>query len=270
MVRHRQGEAFHYITSFYFSVTSFPFFEALLIAVQDFYAARGWKAFPSSHISLHAKAESSLDLSSVQMLRSSDLAYLCEADEHSLLSQISKFEKPTVALIPDLATISWHHAREEFTANELTSRTPDVKGAIVSTDSGGQAWCIWTRVWASPGDEHGNTLYILRLVVEDGDDKVPYDFSPATEQGVVGLQSSSAVKAVSALFAAAQKQAAEWDMRTVQFWNPNNIALAAARYLDGNVSVEEREKESISSLRWYGKGDADDVEWVCNEKFAWC
>jgi hypothetical protein len=206
----------------------------------------------------------------VQSLESPDLAYLCEADEHSLLSQISKFEKPAVALVPDLATTTWHHVREEFTANELFNRTPDIKGAIVTTESGSQAWCIWTRVWASPGDEHGSTLHILRLVVEDTDDSAPHDFSPATEDGVAGLQSSSAVQAAAALFAAAQKQAAEWDMAAVQFWNPNNVALAAARQLDGSVKVQEREKESICSLRWYGKGSGDDVEWVCNEKYGWC
>jgi hypothetical protein len=238
--------------------------------VQEFYAARGWKAFASSHISLPARAESPSDLPSVTLLKSSGLAYLCEADEHSLLSQISKFEKPAVTLVPDLATISWHHAREEFVANELVGRSPDIKGASVSTETGIQAWCIWTRVWSSPGDEHGNTLHVLRLVVEEGDGSVAHDFSPATEDGVASLQSPDAVQAVAALFAAAQKQAAEWDMRTVEFWNPNNMALAAARKLDESVKVQARDKESICSLRWYGKGSGEDVEWVCNEKFGWC
>lgn len=203
-------------------------------------------------------------------MKSSDLAYLCESDEHSLLSQISKFSTPAVALIPDLATISWHHAREEFVAHELLNRTPEVKGAVVNTESGGQAWCIWTKVWASPGDKHGSTLHILRLVVEDSEDSVSHEFSPATEEGCSALQSSSAVQAVAALFAAAQKEAAEWEMRSVEFWNPNNVALAAAKKLDGGVEVNAREKESICSLRWYGKGDGSDVEWVCNEKFGWC
>jgi hypothetical protein len=77
------------------------------------------------------------------------------------------------------------------------------------------------------------------------------------------------VEAVTALFAAAQKHAAEWDMRQVEFWNPNNVALAAAKRLDENVVVQAREKDSICSLRWYGKGDGD-VDWVCNQKYAWC
>lgn len=127
-------------------------------------------------------------------------------------------------------------------------------------------------MWASADDEHGSTLHILRLVVEDGEESEPYDFSPATQEGVAELvsRSSSAVKAVMVLFAAAQKEAAEWEMRSVEFWNPNDVALAAARRLDGDVEVKAREKESICSLRWYGKGDGSDVEWVCNEKFGWC
>ena len=142
------------------------------------------------------------------MLKSSDLAYLCEADEHSLLSQISKSPKSAVALVPDLATMSWHHAREEFVAAELVGRTPDIKGAMVTDVTGVQAWCIWTRVWSSPGDEHGNTLHILRLVVEGNDESATHDFKPATEDGIASVQSSSVVQAVAALFAAAQKQAA--------------------------------------------------------------
>jgi hypothetical protein len=46
--------------------------------------------------------------------------------------------------------------------------------------------------------------------------------------------------------------------------------LAAAKKLDESVVVQAREKDSICSLRWYGKGDGQDVQWVCNEKFAWC
>ena len=205
----------------------------------------------------------------MKLLRSDDLEYLCEADEHSLLSQIAQLDKPAVAIVPDLATISWHHAREDFVGNELFGRSPKVKGAMVTTESGLQAWCLWTCMWSSPDDKHGNTLHIMRVVVEESDGAAAHDFSPATEEGVASVQSSPAVGAVTALFAAAQKHAAEWDMRTVQFWNPNNVALAAAKKLDESVVVQAREKDSICSLRWYGKGDGD-VDWVCNQKYAWC
>jgi len=210
-------------------------------------------------------------------LTAADLPYLCEADEYALLSQIPKAQKTTVALVPDLATLAWHHAREEIVAAELFSsnRKPEIKGAIVGSESGKQAWCVWTRVWTNPSEEDHNTLHILRLVVEDGlfgeeSSSAGYDFSPATETGVAGVQGSEAVAAVTALFAAARKEASEWDMGVVEFWNPNSVALAAARRLDAGAKVHEREKASISSLRWYGEGSGDDVEWVCNEKYGWC
>ncbi|CAG9936902.1 unnamed protein product [Clonostachys rosea f. rosea IK726] len=31
-----------------------------------------------------------------------------------------------------------------------------------------------------------------------------------------------------------------------------------------------RESDSVTSLRWFGDGDVDNVEWLANEKFAWC
>ena len=206
----------------------------------------------------------------MQLLKSSDLAYLCEADEHSLLSQISKSEKPAVAIVPDLATITWHNAREQFVGNELFGRSPDIKGAMVITESGLQAWCLWTCMWSGASDKHGHTLHILRLVVEEGDGSAVHDFNPATEEGVASVLPSPAVEAVTALFAGAQKHAAEWDMRQVEFWNPNNVALAAAKKLDESVVVQAREKDSICSLRWYGKGDGSDIDWVLNQKYAWC
>lgn len=175
-----------------------------------------------------------------------------------------------MALAPDYATVSWHHAREDFIADELFGRDPDIKGAIVGTESGKQAWCIWTRVWTNPNDEDGNTLHILRLVVEGGLDSASQDFSPATEDGVAKVKASPAVSAVAALFAAAQKQAVEWNMEVVELWNPNSLALAAARTQDSSARVHDREKASICSLRWYGQGSGDEVQWVCNEKFGWC
>jgi hypothetical protein len=253
------------------------FLNHLLITIQDFYAARGWRAFPSSHISLTASPDIPSDLPPTQPLTTADLPYLCEADESALLSQIPKAQTPTVALVPDLATLTWHHAREDFVASELysNSRKPEIKGAVVGTESGKQAWCVWTRVWANPSEEEGSTLHILRLVVEDGllgESSSGYDFGPATEDGVVAVKGSDseAVAAVAALFAAAMREASEWEMEAVEFWNPNAIALAGARRLDAGVEVHAREKASICSLRWYGEGSGEDVEWVCNEKFGWC
>lgn len=132
-------------------------------------------------------------------------------------------------------------------------------------------------MWANPSEEDGSTLHILRLVVEDGlldggEARAGCDFGAATEEGVADVMGSreEAVSAVAALFAAARKDASEWEMEAVEFWNPNSVALAGARRLEAGVEVREREKASICSLRWYGEGGGEGVEWVCNEKFGWC
>lgn len=125
-------------------------------------------------------------------------------------------------------------------------------------------------MWTNPNDDDGNTLHILRLVVENGLTSGPQNFTPATEPGVSEARSSPALPAVAALFAAAQREAREWDMEVVEFWNPTSVALAAARRLDEGAMVHEREKASICSLRWYGEGSGRDLAWVCNEKYGWC
>jgi hypothetical protein len=75
-----------------------------------------------------------------------------------------------VALVPNIETIQWHHARENFVGMELHGKAPEVKGAIIGSEKGKRIWCLWTRMWYNndPANAKGNTLHILRLVVEDG------------------------------------------------------------------------------------------------------
>ncbi len=164
-----------------------------------------------------------------------------------------------VALIPDAKTMQWHHAREEFLASELHLGPPFIKGAIVGGQIGKRAWCIWTRKWDNAdSDDHGNTLFILRSVIEDRDE-----------------DESEQIDKVAALLAEAQRQAGLWNMREVQIWNPTSVTLQAAQRLLPSVKVEEREEDSITSLMWYGDDGAQDdgsakVVWVGNEKYGWC
>lgn len=61
-------------------------------------------------------------------------------------------------------------------------------------------------------------------------------------------------------------------MARVEFWNPAPMMQKAVSLLDPTVEVIHREKDSIASLRWTGaeQGLGDDVEWLWNEKYAWC
>ena len=194
--------------------------------------------------------------------QTSDLAHLCHLDESVLRQRLASHPNPTttVALIPDLSTLEWHHAREDFVANELHHPTPSTKGAIVHTTSGHRIWCIWSRMWynADPQQSAGNTLHILRLAY-DGPSPDPNDSAASAEH----------IDAVAALLHAAQLEAAEWHMEEVELWNPDWSSVLAAQRVHPAAEVLHRDLESITSLKWYGDAD-DQIEWVDNEKYGWC
>ncbi|KAL9097009.1 MAG: hypothetical protein Q9165_000973 [Trypethelium subeluteriae] len=196
----------------------------------------------------------------------SDIGKLCGVDEKLLRHYLSlldpKAARPTIAIVPDIATIQWHHAREEFVATELGGKAPTIKGAMARTETGKRVWCYWTRVWstADPLKSTENTMFILRLVVED-----------ATAPGID--------KAIASLFTMALEEAETWGMGQVQMWNPAESAVAAAQSLYPQAAVVHREEESILCLRWHE--DIDDADsdfvpateqcnWVGNEKYGWC
>ena len=122
---------------------------------KDFYSARGWQPFPSAHISLEGTPSPRTDLPPIRTLRSNELAEFCSTDEEIMRSRLSKTHDTTktcVALVPDVQTLRWHHAREEFVAGELLNRHPEIKGACVS-ELGSRVWCYWTRVWTNPQEQ---------------------------------------------------------------------------------------------------------------------
>jgi len=242
---------------------------------KKFYAEHGWEPFPSSHISIPAVSPLPTrglysQKHKLKLLRASDIGSLCAADEQNLRKALAvrpPDSPPAICLVPDHATISWHHAREDFIATELYSRTSEIKGALVSGPEPGQrAWCYWTLSW--PGDPHGhhddlhnhvhgrddgkscnpNTLHILRLAFENAN-----------------------AQSIEMLLRAAQRYAGLWNMGSVQFWNPSPEAAEAARRIDLGVQVVDREEQSIASIKWFGPdGDRVGMEWLGNEKYAWC
>jgi hypothetical protein len=140
---------------------------------------------------------------------------------------------------------------------ELHGKTPKVKGAIVGTENGKRIWCYWTRMWynQNPAEAKGNTLHILRLVIEDGSESHKHE------------------SAIAALLAMAQREAETWKMEHVEMWAPTEVVLAAARRLDPSATVVDRDTESIASLQWFPEHDgpvADKIDWIGNEKYGWC
>lgn len=228
--------------------------------------------FPSAHIDLQPSSQTH-DLPAVQYITAEELPELCAQDEKVLRSRLVKQSQQdsskVVAIIPDARTIQWHNARADFFAKELFNKTLVNKGAVVEISAGRRAWCYWQHRWNKVEQDEDNKLYILHLAVDhDAGD----DFSPASDQGVeeVSAKHGDAVEAVAALLAAAQAEAATWNLDIVTHWNPSSLVLAAARLLEPRTAVVHREVSSITSLLWYGEGQWQDVEWACNERFAWC
>ena len=177
-------------------------------------------------------------------------------------------KKSRVALIPDLKTIQWHHAREEFAGKEMLGRDPDIKGAHADCEDKSQVWCIWTRTFGST--EAGNTLNILRFVVEGEEEIARYESEAGNNPIDPKSVDQAKLQSATAVLRAAQAEAARWNMKDVQIWNPSPLVVLAARNIEPTTELIDREDESIASLRWHGEPEyRTNVEWISNEKYGW-
>ena len=205
------------------------------------------------------------------LLSSHDLGALCKQDEAMLRSNMARAGEESsdirVALIPDVETIQWHHAREEFLANELLHISPNIKGALATCKDGSKVWCIWTRTFGQEQNE--NTLNILRIVIESETLSNPQNINSTI---VLNESTQATVLAVASVLQAAQLEAAKWNMAEVHFWNPSPLSLLGAKMINPSASVIDRDKDSITSLRWHGPAlqAGEELEWVSNEKYGWC
>lgn len=235
---------------------------------KSFYSQFGWTPFPSSHISLLPISEAKYDSvrpgssPQVRALFADDVRSCMCSDkilrkERGLL-QVDSEKSPNeaiVAIAPDFDHYVWHWAREEFFVEKLfpNSRTaPLIKGAGVD---GAGVYCAWNRNFGEKPEE--NTLYILRWVYDE-------PTSPAEKQ--------AKIDAMVAIMRRAQFEAHEWNMHSIEFWNPTPLMQEAVALVDPTATVVHREKSSIASLKWNGseQGLGNKVEWRWNEKYGWC
>ncbi|KAJ6102281.1 hypothetical protein N7486_004708 [Penicillium sp. IBT 16267x] len=231
---------------------------------KSFYAQFGWKPFLSSHMALpplaNEEGQSNGSGNVTRDLYAEDVQkVICnESVTNKLRDQLRDASQKTsgskIAIVPDFDHFVWHWAREEFfSRNLLPHRSPPViKG---TGNDGARVYCAWNRNFGEEPED--NVLYILRWVYDDPQ-------SAEEEQALV--------KAMAAILRRAQREAYEWNMHSVEFWNPTPLLQKAVKILDSDAQLVHREKSSISSLRWTGaqQGLGDDVEWFLNEKYTWC
>jgi len=225
---------------------------------KKFYARSGWQPFDSNHVEFSALQTPATIPENIETLDSLEtLAPLVEADEAILRA---RFESATqgpkiqVALLPSLDQIHWHLLRERFVSQSLfPERTvsPSHGAIYTSPTTGKRVWSLWTRSYSGKIDQpEKNTLYLLRLVVEDG---------------IVDAELKTALQGITDI---ARSLAGQWACGKVEMWNPDEKTKAAAQALGGKYI--SREEGSLPALNWFGKGPAEDVEWIWSEKYAWC
>ncbi|KAJ5938936.1 hypothetical protein N7466_002070 [Penicillium verhagenii] len=236
---------------------------------KSFYAQFGWKPFLSSHMALppvaggeecRSNGHGNGNGSGTRDLRAEDVQkFICnDVVTANLRDQLREASRKTggskIAIKPDFDHFVWHWAREEFFAKHLLPQrsSPIIKGA---GNDEAKVYCAWNRNFGQ--DPEDNVLYILRWVYDDP--------QSADEE-------KSLVEAMAAILRRAQREAHEWNLHTVEFWNPTPLLQKAVKLLDSDAQVVHREKSSISSLRWTGaqQGLGEDVEWFLNEKYTWC
>ncbi|KAF1817279.1 hypothetical protein P152DRAFT_387977 [Eremomyces bilateralis CBS 781.70] len=240
---------------------------------KKYYAQFGWQPFPSTHLHLATIPLTTPSLPSLpptRPLTTSSLPPLCTLDESLLRHRLppTSAASPSTSLVTFLTTaelLGWHHVREDVIATATFGRPAEVRGAVCG-EEGERVWCYWLRSWynADGTNTERNHLHVLRIVVEGWD---------GADGGAVG-EGREWVGGIAAVLDAARREASGWQMEGVEVWNPSEVVVEAGRLLEGGCRVEERETESIPCLRWYGerKGESvrDDVQWVANEKAAWC
>lgn len=229
---------------------------------KTFYAKNGWAAFESTHLCFKpVKGAGDLSEPKAKLLGYHDLAVLCHLDEKILrenmllrAKQLSSTGKAAcAALVPELDQMLWHLMREDFMTKHIFGTTPTVRGAMVG-EPGQRIWAVWTRGYYGGLEKmEGNTFHILRFVVEDESCDEKY-----------------IVDAFKAIIHVAQDEAAQWRSFDIQMWNPSPLLKKAAEKSGLEHELVDREKESIASLMWYGDEATSAVDWVANEKFAWC
>lgn len=238
-----------------------------------YYAKFGWQPFESSHVSIpplsspadyepelqaHSLPDSlALDTAGIQATICSPAT---EAEDKRVLLSKSQSDPSTafVGIAPDQDHMVWHFAREEFQHKTLHSFRPfpTIKGATATLD-GVTATCVWTRVF---GDTPAtNVLTILRLQYNDP--------APGDEEARAAL-----IRCIASILQRARLVAQEWDMRKVDLWSPTALTMEASKLLFADAEVVHREKSSVACLRWDGEKReyGSKVEWLWNEKFAWC
>ncbi|EGE06484.1 hypothetical protein TEQG_05484 [Trichophyton equinum CBS 127.97] len=238
----------------------------------NFYGKRGWHPFPSHHIKFEPVL---MPIPTAQPILIDDLGQLCKLDENIIRKSMAATSPGGLRhmVIPDLDHILWHGCREKFVCEKLFGEVPERKGAIVG-DPGNRVWILWNhRLVGAPGDKGAaNTLYILRLVVEN--QAVLQSISTESmQQPSLNEEEVLLIRSARDAIRAAQNEAAEWKLNSVEMWDPSNQTHALMQRTGIPYQEKTRVDNEICCFNWLGKGEDNNrviVEWAAIERYCWC
>lgn len=242
---------------------------------KTFYATFGWYAFADNNVHVELYPQAAVTALETAELRTEDLEQLCKTDQELIRRQMKREStegRLQVMLVPDHDHMLWHHRKEEFVCEKLFGRKPTAKGAVAGVP-GRRIWAIWThRFYSNPAAASpDNTLYILRLVVED-QEPTENDLLGPKDSSTETRRSENLTSSLRAVLQRAQAEAAHWGLGKVCMWHPTPLVLDLIQQTGLLHRVVERTDEGIASLLWFdeGSGREDTVQWIGNEKYGWC
>ncbi|KAM7217318.1 hypothetical protein V8F06_007261 [Rhypophila decipiens] len=236
-----------------------------------YYAALGWKWFPSNQTTLTLLPASSpvigpescegtsktpsfthSEPDAVRYLEQEDLKDLWKLDAMQLSKEFDQMladGKTHIGFVPCYAQLSWQLARSEFVAGTLFEKAPIWKGAITKD---AQSWICWAHDW------RGEKLKVLRII---------HNLSTTVEQRVENTK---------LLLESALVEASTWGLHNVLVWNPGKVitqgckAVGNAHPSNIKIVFEDRADASIPSLRWAEGKDVGEAKWDSNYYYCWC
>jgi hypothetical protein len=187
-----------------------------------------------------------------------DIPELAARDEEIVRNKVASLTSAvSAAVIPDIDTIRWHMNRVDFMCNRIFSRIPTIRGALYTPpeDPNSRIWATWACSFYGGLDQpEKNVVRILRLAIENE-----------------SISDETLAKGIEAIAGFVQKEAKEWLCSKVELWNPEERIRRVTEGIQSlGAKFVVRENDHLSSMNWFGKGPIEEVEWVVNERFAWC
>ena len=238
---------------------------------KKFYATVGWNPFPSYHIDFDPAV---VEYPGAARIVAEKIDRYCQDDEElcrQAMAQPNTCGKTRYMILPDRDHIVWHHRKEEFACQKLFGKTPRAKGAV-SGAPGNRVWAIWSHRFYGPPEvkTSGNTLYLLRLVIEN---QIPLE--KALEAGTLFDTKALVrppIEELKAVLQTAQNEAAEWGLQQVKLWTPSPLIERLIKETGIKHQREDRKSMGICSLRWYGEGNGreDGLDWIGDGFYYYC